>query len=85
MKLIMQFGVGLEGNCNFCYSPYLTYSFMFILIIWLYYCNQGVDIDAATRYGIKVARIPGDNTGNAASCAELSIYLILGLLRKQVC
>jgi len=55
MKLIMQFGVGLEG----------------------------VDIDAATRYGIKVARIPGDNTGNAASCAELSIYLILGLLRKQ--
>jgi phosphoglycerate dehydrogenase-like enzyme len=33
MKLIMQFGVGLEGNCNFCYSPHLTYSFMFILII----------------------------------------------------
>lgn len=55
MKLIMQYGVGLEG----------------------------VDIDAATRHGIKVARIPGDITGNAASCAELSIYLILGLLRKQ--
>ncbi|XP_044511024.1 hydroxypyruvate reductase isoform X2 [Mangifera indica] len=56
MKLIMQFGVGLEG----------------------------VDIDAATRCGIKVARIPGGMTGNAASCAEMTIYLILGLLRKQV-
>ncbi|XP_031267443.1 uncharacterized protein LOC116125866 [Pistacia vera] len=55
MKLIMQFGVGLEG----------------------------VDIDAATECGIKVARIPSDMTGNAASCAEMAIYLILGLLRKQ--
>ncbi|XP_030513037.1 hydroxypyruvate reductase isoform X2 [Rhodamnia argentea] len=55
MKLIMQFGVGLEG----------------------------VDIDAATKNGIKVARIPGDITGNAASCAEMVIYLMLGLLRKQ--
>ncbi|XP_022755953.1 uncharacterized protein LOC111303783 isoform X3 [Durio zibethinus] len=55
MKLIMQYGVGLEG----------------------------VDIDAATKRGIKVARIPGDATGNAASCAEMAIYLMLGLLRKQ--
>ncbi|KAI9200320.1 hypothetical protein LWI28_005927 [Acer negundo] len=55
MKLIMQYGVGLEG----------------------------VDIDAATNSGIKVARIPGDVTGNAASCAEMAIYLMLGLLRKQ--
>lgn len=45
----------------------------------------GVDIDAATKHGIKVARIPGDVTGNAASCAEMAIYLMLGLLRKQVC
>ncbi|WJX30401.1 hypothetical protein P8452_18945 [Trifolium repens] len=44
---------------------------------------EGVDIDAATKHGIKVARIPGDVTGNAASCAEMAIYLILGLLRKQ--
>jgi lactate dehydrogenase-like 2-hydroxyacid dehydrogenase len=44
----------------------------------------GVDIDAATKHGIKVARIPGDVTGNAASCAEMAIYLMLGLLRKQV-
>lgn len=56
MKLIMQFGVGLEG----------------------------VDITAATKHGIKVAKIPGGATGNAASCAEMAIYLILGLLRKQV-
>ncbi|KAK4751350.1 hypothetical protein SAY87_004832 [Trapa incisa] len=55
MKIIMQYGVGLEG----------------------------VDIDAAMRLGIKVARIPGDLTGNAASCAEMAIYLMLGLLRKQ--
>ncbi|KAK0597373.1 hypothetical protein LWI29_024638 [Acer saccharum] len=55
MKLIMQYGVGLEG----------------------------VDIGAATNCGIKVARIPGDVTGNAASCAEMAIYLMLGLLRKQ--
>ncbi|KAB1204760.1 D-3-phosphoglycerate dehydrogenase [Morella rubra] len=55
MKLIMQFGVGLEG----------------------------VDIDAATKHGIKVARIPSHITGNSASCAEMVIYLILGLLRKQ--
>ncbi|XP_019199682.1 PREDICTED: uncharacterized protein LOC109193280 isoform X2 [Ipomoea nil] len=55
MKLIMQFGVGLEG----------------------------VDIAAATAHGIKVARIPSGATGNATSCAEMAIYLILGLLRKQ--
>ncbi|XP_074583404.1 uncharacterized protein LOC141839536 isoform X1 [Curcuma longa] len=55
MKLIMQFGVGLDG----------------------------VDIDAATKHKIKVARIPGSMTGNAASCAEMAIYFMLGLLRKQ--
>ncbi|XP_021999009.1 hydroxypyruvate reductase isoform X2 [Helianthus annuus] len=55
MKLIMQYGVGLEG----------------------------VDITAATNHGIKVARIPGKVTGNAASCAEMAIYIMLGLLRKQ--
>ncbi|XP_048331308.2 uncharacterized protein LOC125422894 [Ziziphus jujuba] len=55
MKLLMQFGVGVEG----------------------------IDIDAATKSGIKVGRIPSGATGNAASCAEMAIYLILGLLRKQ--
>ncbi|MCD7473362.1 hypothetical protein HAX54_015187 [Datura stramonium] len=55
MKLIMQFGVGLDG----------------------------VDVDAATRHGIKVARIPSNKTGNAVSCAEMVVYLILALLRKQ--
>ncbi|WOG99705.1 hypothetical protein DCAR_0519060 [Daucus carota subsp. sativus] len=55
MKLIMQYGVGLEG----------------------------VDIHAATTHGIKVAKIPSAKTGNAASCAEMAIYLMLGLLRKQ--
>lgn len=55
MKLLMQFGVGVEG----------------------------IDTIAATRCGIKVARIPGGATGNATSCAEMAIYLMLGLLRKQ--
>uniref|UniRef100_A0A161ZYK9 D-isomer specific 2-hydroxyacid dehydrogenase catalytic domain-containing protein n=1 Tax=Daucus carota subsp. sativus TaxID=79200 RepID=A0A161ZYK9_DAUCS len=43
-----------------------------------------VDIHAATTHGIKVAKIPSAKTGNAASCAEMAIYLMLGLLRKQV-
>lgn len=55
MKLIVQFGVGLEG----------------------------VDIEAATKFGIKVARIPGNTSGNSLSCAEHAIYLILALLRDQ--
>ncbi|CAL9240384.1 unnamed protein product [Arabidopsis halleri] len=55
MKLIMQYGVGLDG----------------------------VDVDAATKHGIKVARIPSEGTGNAASCSEMAIYLMLGLLKKQ--
>ncbi|XP_047149768.1 D-3-phosphoglycerate dehydrogenase-like isoform X2 [Vigna umbellata] len=44
---------------------------------------EGVDIDAATKHGIKVARIPSDVTGNSTSCAEMAIYLMLGLLRKH--
>ncbi|KAK7322364.1 hypothetical protein VNO77_25743 [Canavalia gladiata] len=44
---------------------------------------EGVDIEAATKHGIKVARIPSDVTGNSVSCAEMAIYLMLGLLRKQ--
>lgn len=55
MKLIMQYGVGLEG----------------------------VDIDAATKHGIKVARIHSGATGNSTACAEMAIYLMLGLLRKH--
>lgn len=55
MKIIMQYGVGLEG----------------------------VDINAATERKIKVARIPGSTTGNAIACAEMAIYLTLGVLRKQ--
>uniref|UniRef100_A0A453KGH4 D-isomer specific 2-hydroxyacid dehydrogenase NAD-binding domain-containing protein n=1 Tax=Aegilops tauschii subsp. strangulata TaxID=200361 RepID=A0A453KGH4_AEGTS len=56
MKIIMQYGVGLEG----------------------------VDINAATEQKIKVARIPGSTTGNAIACAEMAIYLTLGVLRKQI-
>lgn len=52
----------------------------------IHFCfvTQGVDIGAASKLGIKVARIPSGATGNASSCAEMAIYLMLGLLRKQV-
>lgn len=44
-----------------------------------------MDVEAATKGGIKVARIPSGDSGNALSCAEHAIYLIFGLLRNQVC
>eukprot|EP00897_Mesotaenium_endlicherianum_P003006 jgi/Mesen1/2733/ME000169S01906 len=44
---------------------------------------EGVDIPAATAASIQVARIGSSATGNAVSCAEHCIYLILGLLRDQ--
>jgi phosphoglycerate dehydrogenase-like enzyme len=42
-----------------------------------------VDIEAATRYGVWVARVPSSKSGNAASVAELAMYLMIGLSRKQ--
>ena len=48
------------------------------------FTDIGVDIESATKAGIKVARLPGDKSGNALSCAEHAIYLILSLLRNQV-
>lgn len=64
---------------------------LYFIISWSWSSSQnlmnhfaGVDIDAATQHKIKVARIPGHVTGNSASCAEMAIYLMLGLLRKQV-
>jgi len=62
---------------------WISESFIFssdYLLIFL----LGVDIDAATKHGIKVARIPSGATGNSTACAEMAIYLMLGLLRKQV-
>lgn len=63
-------------------------SYWIIYLFIFYYPGlslyEGVDVNAATEHGIKVARIPGDATGNAASCAEMAIYLMMGLLRKQV-
>jgi phosphoglycerate dehydrogenase-like enzyme len=42
-----------------------------------------VDIEAATRFGVWVARVPSSKLGNAASVAELAMYLMMGLSRKQ--
>jgi phosphoglycerate dehydrogenase-like enzyme len=54
LKLIQQFGVGLEG----------------------------VDIASATEKKIFVANVPADNTGNAYSVSELTLFFILALLKN---
>ena len=43
---------------------------------------ETVDIDAATRNGVMVARIPSEESGNAASVAEHAILLMLMLSRR---
>ncbi len=54
LKLIHQFGVGLEG----------------------------VDIEQARKQNIYVANIPANKTGNAYSVSELTLFLILALLKN---
>src|SRR5262245_28739319 len=41
-----------------------------------------VDIPAATRHGVYVANVPSAGTGNAESCAELSLLFMLALARQ---
>jgi len=41
-----------------------------------------IDVQAATANGVLVARVPGDASGNADSCAELSVLLLLALARR---
>lgn len=43
---------------------------------------DGVDVDAASEHGVWVSRLPGDQTGNADSVAELAIHHVLTLLRR---
>ena len=43
---------------------------------------EGVDIETATRLGVLVARVPGDVSGNADSCAELAVLDLLALFRR---
>jgi phosphoglycerate dehydrogenase-like enzyme len=43
---------------------------------------EGVDVAAATRYGVWVARIPGDAGGNADSVAEIAVLHLLALARR---
>ncbi|WP_321391086.1 2-hydroxyacid dehydrogenase [uncultured Desulfuromusa sp.] len=43
---------------------------------------EGVDIQAASSLGIRVANVPSGVSGNADSVAELGIYLMLSLARK---
>jgi phosphoglycerate dehydrogenase-like enzyme len=43
---------------------------------------DGVDVDAASRYGVYVANVPSGETANADSVAELAILLMLALARR---
>ncbi|GAB4816694.1 hypothetical protein N2152v2_003740 [Parachlorella kessleri] len=43
----------------------------------------GVGVEGATRLGIWVSNIPSGGTGNAASCAEHAMYLMLATLRHH--
>lgn len=43
---------------------------------------ESVDIEAATECGVVVARLPADQTGNAASVAEVAVLLALAVLRR---
>lgn len=43
---------------------------------------DSVDIPAATRHGIYVANVPTAGTGNAESCAELTLLFMLTLARQ---
>jgi len=43
---------------------------------------DGVDVGRATELGVLVARVPGEVSGNADSCAELAVLHLLALARK---
>jgi phosphoglycerate dehydrogenase-like enzyme len=43
---------------------------------------DSVDIPAATQRGVYVANVPTAGTGNAESCAELTVLLMLALARQ---
>ncbi len=43
---------------------------------------EKVDVAAATELGVLVARVPGDVSGNADSCAEHAVLLLLALARR---
>ena len=43
---------------------------------------DSVDIPAASRHGVYVANVPTAGTGNAESCAELSLLFMLTLARQ---
>ena len=43
---------------------------------------ESVDLEAATRNGVRVARIPSEESGNAASVAEHAILFMLMLSRR---
>jgi phosphoglycerate dehydrogenase-like enzyme len=43
---------------------------------------EGVDVEAATRRGIRVCNVPGDITPNADATAEHALFLMLAVARR---
>ena len=43
---------------------------------------EAIEMQAATELGIYVSNIPSAGTGNAASCAEMAVFLVLACLRN---
>eukprot|EP00889_Picochlorum_renovo_P005008 jgi/Picre1/32038/NNA_007386.t1 len=43
---------------------------------------EGIDIEYASAKGIYVSNIASGDTGNAESCAEMVVFLLLGCLRR---
>lgn len=62
-------------------APLLQAASQLKLIIQYGVGVEAVDIPTATELGMWVSNIPSADTGNAASCAEHAIYLMLAVLR----
>ena len=43
---------------------------------------EGVDQEACSTRGVLLARIPSERTGNAASTAEMGVFLLMAALRR---
>ena len=83
LRLILQFGVGLEGIDVAAVSP--TSSSAPRLPSWQAGRRNAPETPGcmqATERGIWVSNIPSNTCANALSCAEMALYLMLALLKQ---
>lgn len=86
LRLINQFGV--SDAVVACMGEWMMWRVVDLGLLvqhgcWIQVGLEGVDVKACAEHGVYVTNIPSDGTGNAASCAEHALYLMLGLLRRQ--